>query len=242
MFVATAYGVGTDLLYSVYLLVSRRAHLLRLVAPVLVSLALFPFVLAGAMSYRPWFEALVTPGFWPVIMGWVAGGVSLIVALFCAGVAGAVITILLSGIFLESLVTLVLREEGFSIPEEKGVAAQAQLLLRSLIDQGRVALLLLAMSAISLVFSFVPVMLPAIPVLAAASMGIVAFDLPLALLGRTFKQRLALLKSHPVAVLTLGAIGAIIFVIPGLSMVGLAVGHVTAVLQIRRWELSKISS
>ena len=227
--------VLTDYLKALGYVFSRPRILLRLVAPALLSILAFPFFFWGLFSWHQPVVAALTPSFWPELFGGILWLLYCLLAIVLASVLSAACIFLLFGFFLESALEILLRDQGFRIPETSGAGELLRSIVHSIRDEIPRTALFITLSLIAFAASLVPPCVLVAPVLIAISLGMNAFDLPLALVGRRFNQRLAMVRSRAGATLAVGAFAALLAFIPFFGVFFVGLSHFAAAFQIARW-------
>lgn len=182
------------------------------------------------------FELTNWPGFIISVISWLGGGLAYLATLIISGlgsVIGAYTAIMvLTGFFVELFIEQALRKRGqtpFHSP------SFVNSLMRILKDESRKLILFTILGVIIIITAFIPLLTPISFLLGSLLLGFEIFDLPLTLIGLRFTERFKIIRQHFLPVLTLGALGSLVAIIPFLPILLLPIGYLAALRSAINW-------
>lgn len=198
----------------------------------LVSLKLSTLFIVGDMA-SSWYGEILNK-----VISLFVSFISLLLAGLLSALAGIAALSILAGYFVECFIELALARYNLPKSTESGFIKST---LRGMRDELKRLVIIFSTLIIATLLTFIfPLLAPIALLLGIIIIGYEIFDLPLALIGLDLKQRLKLSREKILEVMVLGFIFTLIAAIPGLPIIFLPVGYLTAIRNISRWpELSE---
>ncbi|MGI6524198.1 MAG: EI24 domain-containing protein [Bdellovibrionota bacterium] len=209
--------------------------LLPLLVPYLIGAATFITTLWLGVDYRNDLAALIVSpeSWWYQILSWLA----VVISFFISTLISIVVILLIAETFIEFFLTKAFPLYGFTFPDTPfSLKALTTSTLAALGNDFKRIIMIIILTVITIICSFIPILLFIPPIITAFLAGFDLFNLSLNILEMPFKERRRLIRTHLIEVISLGATLLLFLLIPLGGILFFPAAYLVALKRLSVWE------